>query len=174
MPTIAAEKLEQFAIALLQAGGLPADEARLVGVSLIGANLRGHDSHGAMRIPQYLESLSKGEVKAGAKLTVVKETDSLLQADGNWGFGQTVAQELTQRLIEKARKSGVAVGTLLHASHIGRLGEYCEMVAAAGMVSLIMVNTHGVARRVAPPGGRNLAWAPTQLRLACHIPMEPS
>ncbi len=39
-------------------------------------------------------------------------------------------------------------------SHVGRLGEYCEMAAEAGLVSMMMVNTHGHARRVAPPGGK--------------------
>ncbi len=57
-------------------------------------------------------------------------------------------------MIAKAQESGVAVGTLIHSSHIGRLGEYCEQAAAAGMVSMLMVNTHGAARRVAPPGGK--------------------
>ena len=47
----------------------------------------------------------------------------------------------------------MALGTLIHSCHIGRLGEYCEQAAAAGMVSILMVNTHGTARRVAPPGG---------------------
>src|SRR4051812_5681008 len=42
---------------------------------------------------------------------------------------------------------------MVHSCHIGRLGEYCEQAAAAGMVSILMVNTHGTARRVAPPGG---------------------
>jgi uncharacterized oxidoreductase len=97
--------------------------------------------------------VKKGEVKPGAEFTVIKESDSLLQADGNWGFGQTQARRLTDRLIAKARKSGVALGTLMHSAHIGRLGEYCEQAAAAGMVSMLMVNTHGTARRVAPPGG---------------------
>jgi uncharacterized oxidoreductase len=85
---------------------------------------------------------------------VVKEGPSLLQADANWGFGQTQARRLTERLIAKAKQSGVALGTLVHSCHIGRLGEYCEQAAAAGMVSLLMVNTHGAARRVAPPGGK--------------------
>jgi len=153
MPNIPADKLVQFATALLQAGGVSADEARLVAKSLVAANLMGHDSHGVMRIPYYLEGVPKGEVKPGAELTIVKETDSLVQADGNWGFGQTQARRLTERLIAKAKKSGVAVGTLVHSCHIGRLGEYCEQAAAADMVSLLMVNTHGAARRVAPPGG---------------------
>jgi hydroxycarboxylate dehydrogenase B len=154
MPTIAAQQLRDFAIQLLAAAGIPADEATLVGTSLVDANLRGHDSHGVMRIPFYLDAMSKGEVHAGAPFTVIKETDTLLTADGHWGFGQTQARRLTERLCDKARQAGVGVGTLIHSSHIGRLGEYCEYAAAQGFVSMLMVNTHGHARRVAPPGGK--------------------
>ncbi len=60
MPSIAAEPLIDFATALLNAGGIGRDEAAIVARSLVGANLRGHDSHGVMRIPYYLDQLAKG------------------------------------------------------------------------------------------------------------------
>jgi uncharacterized oxidoreductase len=154
MPIFSAESLAEFAIKLLAAGGVRRDEAELVGRSLVDANLRGHDSHGVVRIAQYLDQLAKGDVVTGAPLTVMRESDALLAADGNWGFGRVQAGRLTERLIEKAKSSGVAIGTLIRSSHIGRLGEYCEMAARADMVSMLMVNTHGAARRVAPPGGK--------------------
>jgi uncharacterized oxidoreductase len=153
MPILSADALSRFAIDLLTAGGVRADEAELVGRSLVDANLRGHDSHGVVRIAQYLDQLGKKEVASGAPFEVMRESDTLLAADGHWGFGRVQAGRLTERLIEKAMRNGVAVGTLIRSSHIGRLGEYCELAAAKGLVSMVMVNTHGVARRVAPPGG---------------------
>jgi len=153
MPTIPAQQLTDFATALLTAGGLGPDEAPLVARSLVDANLRGHDSHGVMRVPYYLDQVAKKELIPGAAFEVMKEEPSYLMADGHWGFGQRLARRLTERLIEKARDQGVCIGTLIHSGHIGRLGEYCEQAADAGMVSLFMVNTHGAARRVAPLGG---------------------
>ncbi len=153
MPSLAPEVLESFATQLLQAGGLAAEEASLVACSLVGANLRGHDSHGVMRIPSYLDAHRKGDVVAGAELTTISRTPTIFAADGNWGFGQTQAQRLTRSLIEMAAGTGLALGTLIRSSHVGRLGEYCELAAAADLVSMVMVNTHGHARRVAPPGG---------------------
>ena len=94
-------------------------------------------------VPYYLDQLAKGELRPAATLTVLKEDHALLMADGHWGFGQVLARELTGRLIAKAGEQGVCVGTLIHSGHIGRLGEYCEQAAEAGMVSLVMVNTHG-------------------------------
>ena len=48
----------------------------------------------------------------------------------------------------------MAIGTLIQAGHLGRLGEYCELAAAKNYVSMMMVNSHGAAVRVAPPGGK--------------------
>ena len=154
MPSIPADKLTRFAADLLAAGGLAKDEAQLVAESLVGANLRGHDSHGVMRIPFYLDQVTKKEVVPGAPLSVIRESATVLAADGNWGFGQVQARRVMDSLIKKAHAEGTGLGTLIHCGHIGRLGEYNEQAAEAGLVSIIMVNTHGHARRVAPPGGK--------------------
>ncbi|MEX2559171.1 MAG: Ldh family oxidoreductase, partial [Pirellulales bacterium] len=153
MPTIPAAALTDFATQLLAAGGVGRDEAALVAESLVGANLRGHDSHGVMRIPFYLDSVTKGEVKPGAELRVIKEAPTILVADGGWGFGQTQARRLTEHLIAKAKGGGTGLGTLIRCGHVGRLGEYCELAAAEELMSIVMVNTHGHSRRVAPVGG---------------------
>ena len=155
MLRIDAQQLATFATQLLRAGGVESEEeAGTVADSLVGSNLRGHDSHGVMRIPFYLSAVEKGDVVPGAPFEVLRESDVVFAADGNWGFGQVQARRLTDRLIDMATRKGTATGTLIRSAHIGRLGEYCERAADAGLVSMVMVNTPGVARRVAPPGGR--------------------
>lgn len=154
MPTFAADKLTAFATDLLVAARVPADEARIVAEGLVGANLRGHDSHGVMRVPYYIGQLEKGENVAGRELTILRESPTHLTTDGNWGLGRPLALRLTQLVMAKAKAGGIGVGTMTHASHVGRLGEYCELAAEAGLVSMMMVNSHGAAHRVAPPGGK--------------------
>lgn len=173
MPTIPADQLHGFATELLTAGGLGADEAKLVARSLVGANLRGHDSHGVMRIPSYLEACAKGEVIPGAPLTPIRQGPGIFVGDAHWGFGQTQAQRLTHMLVDMARQHGTAMGTLIHSSHVGRLGEYCEMASEAGMVSMLMVNTHGHARRVAPPGGKAPRLGTNPLAIGSPAPGGP-
>ena len=153
MPNIDASVLTDFATQLLVAAGAPHDEAALVGRSLVVANLCGYDSHGVMRIPFYADMIAKKEAIPGVQLTVIKESPSILVADANWGLGRVQCGKLIARLIEKANSTGIAAGTLYNSSHVGRLGEYCEMATDVGLVSQLMVNTHGAARRVAPPGG---------------------
>lgn len=154
MPQLNPATLQNFAIALLTGGGATAREAEIVGTSLIDANMKGYDSHGIMRIPFYLDMLAVGDIVSEASLETINETEAQWAADANWGFGRVQCGSLCDSLISKASISGVAVGTLRNCSHVGRLGEYAEIAATQGLVSLLMVNTHGAARRVAPPGGR--------------------
>lgn len=95
----------------------------------------------------------EGTLKAGAEMEVLRESATLHVCDAHWGIGQIQAMNLLDQLIEKAKESGIGAGSLIHCGHIGRLGEYCEHAAAAGLVSLLTVNSHGAVVRMAPPGG---------------------
>ena len=154
MPTIARQTLFEFARNLLASGGARDNEAEIVADSLVQANLRGHDSHGVMRIPFYLDRVRDGSIQPGATLVVEKEAPASLACDGGWGFGQVLARDLTRRLIKKAAAAGSACGTLRRAAHIGRLGEYAEIAAAENMAAIVCANTHGAGKRVAPIGGK--------------------
>ena len=154
MPVIRSEQLETFAAELLAAGGATKEESTRVAKSLVKANLRGYDSHGVMRIPYYVKAVADGSVVSGAELIVLEESPTHVVCDANWGFGQLQAARLRDRLSEKAKANGMGIGTLLQSGHIGRLGEYCEDSAAEGLVTLLMVNSHGAVVRVAPPGGK--------------------
>ncbi len=154
MPTLSPAVLQDFATRLLVAGGMTTPEAEVTAASLVGANLRGYDSHGVMRIPYYVQAIADGEMASQGKLDILDEGPSRIVANANWGVGQVQATALLYKLIAKAESSGLAVATMTQSGHIGRLGEYCEMAAGRGMVSMLMVNSHGAAVRVAPPGGK--------------------
>jgi uncharacterized oxidoreductase len=173
MPVVPEKQLEQFAGALLASAGVEQQEAVLVARSLVGANLRGHDSHGVMRIPSYVAQLEQGKLVSPARVDTVKETPSVTVWDGNWGFGQVLAQRLTSRLIQSAREVGVAAGTLRQSGHIGRLGEYAEMAAAEGMALILVANNHGGTPRVAPVGGKRARIGTNPLCIGVPTSAEP-
>jgi uncharacterized oxidoreductase len=173
VPTFSPQTLLPFARALFEASGVPADEAAIVSRSLVDANLCGHDSHGLIRIPQYLEALGDGRLRPGAPFTVLKETPALLAADGGRGLGQVQAHRLLQRLIPRARQVGLAAGTLMHCGHIGRLGEYAETATRARLAFLATVNNHGLGRGVAPPGGTESRIGTNPLCLAAPTGGDP-
>lgn len=153
MPTIRSEALHEFTVRIFEAVGVPTDEARVVADGLVGANLRGHDSHGVMRVPQYVGFVNEKIYVPGAALKIETEGPALVVADGQWGFGQVQAHRLLDYLIPKAQALGVAAGAAKDCGHIGRLGEYAERAAALGLVLIATVNNNGAGQRVAPPGG---------------------
>jgi len=165
--------LISFAEALFKAAGVPADEAATVARSLVDANLCGHDSHGLIRIPQYLDAIADGRLKPGAAFTILRETVAMLHVDGNRGLGQVQAHRLLQCLVPKARDVGLAAGTLKHSGHIGRLGEYAETAAAQGLAFIATVNNHGFGRGVAPPGGKEGRIGTNPLCLGAPTNAEP-
>lgn len=153
MPTITATALTEFVTSLFDAVGVPRPDGEIVARSLVGANLRGHDSHGVMRIPQYVGFLERGEYKVGVPLRVEYETPAVLVCDAQWGLGQVQAHRLLDQLLPKSRELGLAAGAMRNCGHIGRLGEYAERASEAGLVLIATVNNCGAGQRVAPPGG---------------------
>jgi len=161
MVTVAPAALQSFLAALWRGLGAPPAEAATVAEALVAANLEGHDSHGAIRVPQWVEHLRDGRLVPGGPLTVVAETPGTAVLDGGWNFGAVVAREAARIAVAKATAVGVAAVAIRRSHHIGRLAATCRQVAAAGMVSTLVANNHGIAAAVAP-------WGGTQRRLSTN------
>jgi uncharacterized oxidoreductase len=146
--------LTAFVRDIFEACGVEENTAQTVADSLVLANLKGHDSHGVIRVLEYVPWIEKGWIVPSAQLEVVRETESLLLVDGHWGFGQVVGREVTALAITKAKQNGVCVLSLRRSGHLGRIGEFAEMAAEAGLVCFSFANTHGGGVLVAPHGGR--------------------
>ena len=168
MKKLQAARLVDLVAAIMQGGGSAPDEARAIARRLVDSNLVGHDSHGVLRVGKYLEWVRTGWLRPNTPPTVVFESDTIAILDGNRGFGQVTGEHATRLGIAKAAKSGIAMIGLRDCGHLGRLGDWAEMAAAAGQVSLHFLNTSG-APRVAPYGGsdRRLSTNP----LAIGIPV---
>ena len=154
MITIQPAALADFAGAILAAAGAPGDIAGRMAQSLVGANLAGHDSHGVIRIPQYLAEIERGQVDPAARPEVVREGPAWALVDGKWAFGQETARFAMEQAIQRAGPMGVGFASAVHCNHIGRVGQWVEQAAAAEMVGAAGVAiTGGTATRVAPFGG---------------------
>ena len=118
MTAIPATELTAFVAALFAAAGVPQDESEIIAASLVESNLRGHDSHGALVVPPYLELLRKGDVRGGVPLRILSETASFLGTDGELGFGQVQCRRLVDLVCDKAEVVGLAGGTIVRCGHI--------------------------------------------------------
>ena len=153
MPKLVPEVLERISNDLLIAAGVSPEEASVVTRNLVSANLAGHDSHGVMRLPQYIDAIDRGSIVPGAPIDVVTETPATAVLDAHWGFGQVAGLRATEIAIEKAQESHLAAVAVRRSKHVGGLGDYVEAVAATGMVGLMFVNAHGGRGGYMPPWG---------------------
>ncbi len=153
MPTVSAEQLIDIAKTLLVSAGASQEEAAVVAKYNIGANLVGHDSHGIILIPTYIDRIKAGHIVPQAPWTITQETATTTVIDGNWGFGYAVTDRAMRYTIEKAKTQNVAAATVYRQSHIGRLASYPLLAAGEGMIAMITADSGRSPKHVAPFGG---------------------
>lgn len=153
MPVVQAERLMEIAENLLVAAGASAEEAKTVAKYNIGANLVGHDSHGIILIPTYIDRIKAGHIVPKAPWVITQETATTTVIDGNWGFGYAVTDRAMRHTIEKAKTQNVAAATVFRQSHIGRLASYPLVAAGEGMIAMITADSGRSPKHVAPFGG---------------------
>ncbi|PPQ36574.1 Ldh family oxidoreductase [Rhodopila globiformis] len=153
MPTVSADRLIEIAKALLIAAGASEEEAAVVARYNIGANLVGHDSHGIILIPTYIDRIKAGHIVPKAPWVITQETPTTTVVDGNWGFGYAVTDRAMRHTIEKAKTQNVAAATVFRQSHIGRLASYPLIAAGEGMIAMITADSGRSPKHVAPFGG---------------------
>jgi len=161
MVTIQVNNLIDFVTEVFAHSESSPEEARRIATYLTTANLTGHDSHGVIRVPVYIRWKKTGSVVPNQTAEIVVDTPSLAVVDGKFGYGQTVTPQAVRIGIEKCKKAGLSAVALRNAGHIGRVGDWAEMAAAEGLVSVHFVNAAG-SLLVAPYGGveKRLSTAP--------------
>ena len=147
------ETLQAVSQDILRAAGSPPLEAELVATRLLKANLTAHDSHGIIRLHQYMDHLRAGMIKPGQKADFARDNGSTALLDGNRGFGQTIANEAMKVAIARAREHNVAAVGVTNLHHVGRLADYVLLAARENLIGLMFTSTGGFSQLVTPFGG---------------------
>ena len=172
MKTLDAAKLVDLVAAVMQGAGSSEAEARAIATRLVDSNLVGHDSHGVLRVGKYLEWVRDGTLKPNTAPEIVFDSDTIAIVDGRRGFGQVTGEFATRMGIAKARAKGIAMVGLRNCGHLGRLGDWAEMAAEAGQVSMHFLNTSG-AQRVAPYGGSDRRLSTNPMAIGVPVANGP-
>jgi len=139
---------------ILTAQHVPADIADDVAEHLVEADRCGYVSHGLSILPNYRRAIEGENVNPAGRAECVMDRDMMMVFDGHGGFGQHVGKTVMKQAIERVRQHGHCIVTLRRSHHLGRMGHYGEMVAAAGFVLLSFTNVINRPPVVAPFGGR--------------------
>ena len=154
MTRVAPQPLTDFATAVLEAEGVPADDAGLVAGCLVQAQLWGHPSHGLLRLGWYVARIRSGVVDPVAKPETVVDLGAVAVLDGREGLGHVLAAHAAAEAVRRAREHGVGVVAVRNSNHFGMAAHFTRMIAEQGCVGVVTTNG---SPAMAPWGGKEKA-----------------
>jgi LDH2 family malate/lactate/ureidoglycolate dehydrogenase len=147
-------RLRYFIASAFEAVGMPAADARAVGMLMAEADLQGSDGHGVIRLPQYVKRIRAGGVNLHPKIQVIRERAGMALIHGDNAMGHLVMKRAAELAIEKARDAGVAWVGAQWSNHAGPASLYAKMPLAHDMIGLYFAV--GNANHLPPWGGLDL------------------
>ena len=108
MPTLNVGSAIATATSLLEAAGVPTQEAATTARCIVASDRWGIGSHGLMRRPFYLSRLQAGGINPKAELKTVTDLPSLVVFDGDDGLGHWQLQKASEIASERAMVNGIA------------------------------------------------------------------
>lgn len=143
--------LTAFARTVLEATGVPAAAAALVADSLVGANLRGVDSHGVQLLLWYTDQIRGGNLDIHRAGHVASVNGACMVYDGEDGIGQVISDICCGHAIRLAGDGGLGMVVARNSTHFGACAWWAQKLSAAGFIGIVMCNSTPL---VAPWQGR--------------------
>jgi LDH2 family malate/lactate/ureidoglycolate dehydrogenase len=145
------EVLRAAAAAVFRGCGMAQADAGTVADSLVDADLRGIHSHGVLRVADYVGKLTvEGVDPRGAPSLVSVRRGALVVDCGN-NLGQIGMVYATDRAIESAGETGLALAAVRGSNHAGTMEFYARRALAHDMIGICGTNA---LPTMAPLGGR--------------------
>ena len=170
--SLPAEQLRTLVARVLEAAGADRETAESVARSLVLANLRGVDSHGFMRVPEYLGFIRDGRIDPAAR-PELEQHGAVVRVHGRRCFGQLAARDGALAACTAAREYGIALAVVSEVKHVGRVGEFAELCAERGLIGLVFCNGGPLGGIVAPFGAKGRALGTNPLAYAFPVADRP-
>lgn len=140
-PYVAWDVINAFMIDVFKAYGVPEEDAKICADVLIESDRRGIESHGCNRFkPIYIDRIERGTLLPVTNLEILKESPTTVVMDAHDGMGMVASYHMMKKLIEKAKKYGMAGGAIRNSTHYGIAGYWSGMAADEGMVGITGTN----------------------------------
>jgi ureidoglycolate dehydrogenase (NAD+) len=121
---------------VFEAKGLGAADAASVADVLIWAELRGVDSHGLSRIPQYLQLIDEGQLDPSAVPSLEVDLGAACLVDGHRCAGPVAMMQAVDFAAERAARFGIGMTMVGRTTHTGAIGCYADRVARQGLAAI--------------------------------------
>ena len=140
-PYVSWELMNAFLVDAFKGYGVPEEDAKICADVLLESDRRGIESHGCNRFkPIYIDRILNGTLLPVTNLEVVRETPTTLVMDAHDGMGMVASYRMMERLLEKAKKCGMAGGAIRNSTHYGIAGYWATMASKEGMIGITGTN----------------------------------
>ena len=157
---------------LFEFRGVPRADADLIADSLVQSDLWGHQSHGVLRAPWYLERLRTGVMQPAGRPEIAVDAGCIAVLDAKEGIGQITSVFAMEEAVRRAKLHGMGVVSVRNSNHFGTCMYYTLRAAKAGCVGFATTNG-GPA--MPPTGGLAKLVGTNPFSFACpagrHSPM---
>lgn len=143
--------------------GMADDHARAIAEVITQGQRDECHSHGLYRVLVCVRSLRSGKVDPAAQPTLSQPASAIVKVDAHFGYSLLAFQHGLPRLVEAARKQGVAALVIRNCFHFSALWPEVEAIAAHGLVGMAMTPSHAW---VAPEGGNQGVFGTNPLAFA--------
>jgi len=122
--------------------GCSTNDSEIIAEVFLAAELRGHASHGMIRIKDYYELWKAGRINVDPNVRIVHESPSTAVVDGDNAVGMISAKKSMEIAIEKAKSSGTGWVATCNSNHFGIAGYYSMMALRHDMIGICLTNAN--------------------------------
>jgi len=122
--------------------GCSGEHANIIADVFIAAELRGHPSHGMIRIKDYYELWKSGRINVKPLVKTVHESPSTAVVDGDNAVGMVAARKSMEIAISKAKTAGTGWVATRNSNHFGIAGFYAMMALKEDMAGICLTNAN--------------------------------
>src|SRR5581483_11305507 len=130
--------------------GMSRPDAGLLADSLVAADLRGVNSHGVLRVPEYVKKLREGGVDPRGRPSVARDAGACVVVDGGNAMGQVAADFAMKLAVERADAYGIAAVAVRGSNHCGAMAYYAMQALPRDIIGWATTNA---LPTMAPWGG---------------------
>ena len=122
--------------------GRSVEDSDVISEVFLAAELRGHSSHGMLRLKDYYELWKSGRINVSPAVKVVYESPGTAVVDGDNAVGMVAARRSMQIAIEKAKTAGTGWVATRNSNHFGIAGYYAMMALQEDMIGICLTNAN--------------------------------
>ena len=133
------KSLRQTVTAIFEKMGVTAEDSAIGADVLVTADLRGVETHGVSNMLRaYVSAYGDGSLNPRPEWQAVRESPGTATIDADKGLAVILGPKAIGIAVEKAKKVGVGVVTMLNAGHSGPIGHHAMLAAEQDMIGVCM------------------------------------